>query len=260
MHGFKPTAKHLAKMDGHQFPAHLGFTGSTGQVKSVGPYTRSAPKMKAGGNFIKKAIKHPGALHEKLHVPKGEKIPAKKLAKATHSKNPTLKKEAVLARTMKGFHHAKGGKMHHRYAEGGHVHDDEAEDKKLIHQELKKEHLVKKHGGKIMHKEEGGHVSKRKSEDNSSIGREEPSNELDAEHGGKTPLRPGFRKGGRLHKAGGGTVKAALGGGPFGMRPGLGALSRSTVKTPMLPRIPSTGLRMPGSAAFGSMPLAKRTF
>lgn len=33
-------------------------------------------------NFIQKAIKKPGALHEQLGVPKGEKIPAKKVAKA----------------------------------------------------------------------------------------------------------------------------------------------------------------------------------
>jgi hypothetical protein len=33
-------------------------------------------------NFIQKAIKKPGALHEQLKVPKGEKIPAGKLAKA----------------------------------------------------------------------------------------------------------------------------------------------------------------------------------
>ena len=32
--------------------------------------------------FIQKAIKKPGALHQALGVPKGEKIPAKKLAKA----------------------------------------------------------------------------------------------------------------------------------------------------------------------------------
>lgn len=55
--------------------------------------------------FIQKAVsKHPGKLHRELGVPQGKKIPAKKLAKATHSKNPTIKKEAVLARTLKGFH------------------------------------------------------------------------------------------------------------------------------------------------------------
>lgn len=60
------------------------------------------------GNDIKKmwiadATKHKGKLHQKLGIPKGEKIPAKKLEKASHSKSPTLRKEAVLAKTLKGF-------------------------------------------------------------------------------------------------------------------------------------------------------------
>ena len=53
--------------------------------------------------WIKGAIKHPGALHKELGVPEGKKIPEKKLAKAEHSKNPLLKKRAVLAETLKGF-------------------------------------------------------------------------------------------------------------------------------------------------------------
>lgn len=55
-------------------------------------------------NFIQKAIKHPGALREELHVKKGEKIPAKKLAKAAKSSNPTLAKRANLAKTLKKMH------------------------------------------------------------------------------------------------------------------------------------------------------------
>lgn len=51
--------------------------------------------------WIKKAIKHPGKLHRELGVPEGEKIPAKKLAKAEHSKNPTIRREANLAKTLK---------------------------------------------------------------------------------------------------------------------------------------------------------------
>ena len=51
--------------------------------------------------WIAGAIKHPGALHKELHVKKGEKIPEKKLKKAEHSKNPTTRKRAVLAETLK---------------------------------------------------------------------------------------------------------------------------------------------------------------
>lgn len=57
------------------------------------------------GKWIQSAIKHPGALHESLHVPEGKKIPEKKLEKAMHSKNPLTRKRAALARTLKGFHH-----------------------------------------------------------------------------------------------------------------------------------------------------------
>lgn len=54
--------------------------------------------------WIAEAIKHPGALHKSLHVPEGEKIPAKKLAKAAHSDNPTLARRARLAQTLKKIH------------------------------------------------------------------------------------------------------------------------------------------------------------
>jgi len=57
--------------------------------------------------FIQSAIKHPGALRKSLHVKEGENIPASKLQKAEHSKNPLLKKRAVLAETLKKMHKGK---------------------------------------------------------------------------------------------------------------------------------------------------------
>jgi hypothetical protein len=54
--------------------------------------------------WIKEATKNKGALHRKLGVPEGEKIPVEKLEKAEHSSDPTERKEAVLAKTLKGFH------------------------------------------------------------------------------------------------------------------------------------------------------------
>jgi hypothetical protein len=74
--------------------------------------TRSAKERggdyaKHGGKpekWIKGAIRHPGALHRELHVPEGKKIPAKKLAKAEHSKNPLERKRADLAKTLKAMH------------------------------------------------------------------------------------------------------------------------------------------------------------
>ena len=76
------------------------------QFKSGG----AAEKAEGGGNWIKGAIKHPGALHKALGVKEGEKIPEKKLEKAEHSKNPVTAKRARLAETLKGLHKAAGGR------------------------------------------------------------------------------------------------------------------------------------------------------
>jgi hypothetical protein len=54
--------------------------------------------------WIQKAIKKPGALHKTLGVKAGKKIPASKLKKAEHSKNPTTRKQAALAETLKKMH------------------------------------------------------------------------------------------------------------------------------------------------------------
>lgn len=52
--------------------------------------------------WIQKAIKKPEALHKALGVPKGEKIPAKKLSAAA-KKPGKLGKRARLAQTLKKF-------------------------------------------------------------------------------------------------------------------------------------------------------------
>ncbi len=57
-------------------------------------------------NWIAGAIKKPGALHKELGVPQGEKIPAKKLAKAAKAGGKEGKR-ARLAETLKGFGHSK---------------------------------------------------------------------------------------------------------------------------------------------------------
>ena len=76
--------------------------------KMVKPSARTG-KKEGGGNWIQGAIKHKGALHKALGVPKGEKIPEKKLEKAEHSSNPKLAKRARLAETLKRFNRATGG-------------------------------------------------------------------------------------------------------------------------------------------------------
>jgi len=54
-------------------------------------------------NWIKSAIKKPGALHKEMGVPQGQKIPAKRLAAAA-SKGGKLGQRARLAQTLKGMH------------------------------------------------------------------------------------------------------------------------------------------------------------
>jgi hypothetical protein len=54
-------------------------------------------------HWIAGAIKHPGALHKELGVPKGKKIPSSKL-KVAEKKGGLEGKRAHLAETLKGFH------------------------------------------------------------------------------------------------------------------------------------------------------------
>jgi hypothetical protein len=65
---------------------------------------RGVEGFKKGGSakFIQEAIKKPGALRKSLNVKKGEKIPAKKLAKAAKAPGK-LGQRARLAQTLKGM-------------------------------------------------------------------------------------------------------------------------------------------------------------
>lgn len=57
----------------------------------------------AGKNFIASATKDKGALHRALGIPEGQKIPEARLQEALHSSNPKIRKEAELAKTLKGL-------------------------------------------------------------------------------------------------------------------------------------------------------------
>lgn len=59
------------------------------------------------GHWIDKAVRHPGALHRELHVPQGEKIPQKKLAKAAHAGGKEGRR-ARFAETLEHLHHDGG--------------------------------------------------------------------------------------------------------------------------------------------------------
>lgn len=58
-------------------------------------------------DFMRGAVKKPGALHKALHVPMDKNIPKATLSKAAHSKSPLMKKRANLAKT---FRKANSGK------------------------------------------------------------------------------------------------------------------------------------------------------
>jgi hypothetical protein len=80
--------------------------------RDVGATSSLLPGFKDGGkNWIAGATKNKGALHRALHVPEGEKIPAKKLAKAANSDNPKMRKRAALAKTLGKMHKANGGRV-----------------------------------------------------------------------------------------------------------------------------------------------------
>lgn len=99
------------------------------------------------GNWIKGAIKHPGALHEEMGVPKGEKIPKKRLAKAAKA-GGKLGQRARLAETLEGFHHSSQDEAHYDAPKkNGSLHET------LVHEDLGAE------ANRHVHKDPGDHGS-----------------------------------------------------------------------------------------------------
>ena len=70
-------------------------------MKKIMREKKNMKKKKNENNWIENAIKSPGALRKTLRVKKGSKISDAKLKKAEESKNPTTRKRANLAETMK---------------------------------------------------------------------------------------------------------------------------------------------------------------
>jgi hypothetical protein len=65
---------------------------------------------KSKTNWIKGAIKRPGALSKKLGVPVEKNIPMTKLKKAAKSSNKTTARQARLAMTLKKISAKRKGK------------------------------------------------------------------------------------------------------------------------------------------------------
>jgi hypothetical protein len=55
-------------------------------------------------NWIKNAIKNPGALRKTAKIKKDKNISVKQLNKLSKSKNPTTRRRANLAKTLRSFH------------------------------------------------------------------------------------------------------------------------------------------------------------
>lgn len=60
-----------------------------------------------------------GKLHRELGIPVGQKIPAKRLAKAERSPNPEIKRDAIRAKTMEGWNHSRPAKQKTTKVAGG---------------------------------------------------------------------------------------------------------------------------------------------
>lgn len=92
-------------MAGGQTPP--GFNASYSEDMLPGGSQSTFTGYAHGGIAIKPS--HEGLLHEKLGIPQGESIPAKKLSKAENSQSPALRKEATFAENAKHWHHMEGG-------------------------------------------------------------------------------------------------------------------------------------------------------
>lgn len=107
-HGSRPKGPEY-----NRHPMAMSSTSSEGREKPLVRYQegyepihkRASGGASPRGRWIQNAIRHPGALHKALRVPAGQRIPEEKLEKAEHSNNPTMRKRANLAETLKNFRH-----------------------------------------------------------------------------------------------------------------------------------------------------------
>lgn len=61
-----------------------------------------------------------GKLHREMGIPVGEKIGGARIARAMHSSDPEIRRDAIRAHTMAGWNH-HGGRHHNAaWARGGH--------------------------------------------------------------------------------------------------------------------------------------------
>ena len=108
---YDPTQNEMGYSEGGEVtdPEHPDHMAMGGHVHcySHGGEAYHHPECMAKGGFLSGLKK--GALHRDLGVPQGDKIPAKKIEKATHSDNETLRKRAQFAENAKHWQHKDEG-------------------------------------------------------------------------------------------------------------------------------------------------------
>ena len=110
-----------------------------------------APKKK---NWIKEAIKRPGALRKKLNIKAGKKITTAQLNKALKSKNSRTRRQANLAKTLK----KRVGELVKKFSEREQYELNKKGGFGLPHPDAPVLRNIK-HGGKVQYRSIGGKVS-----------------------------------------------------------------------------------------------------
>lgn len=103
----EPSFAYGGEVGDPEHPQHIANGGHVHCYSYGGVANHHPDCYMSKGGFLSGLKK--GALHESLHVPQGDKIPAKKIEKATHSDNELLRERAQFAENAKHWHHGKDG-------------------------------------------------------------------------------------------------------------------------------------------------------
>lgn len=105
--GFSPSTGSKLMGLKHGGPADSVSDGDLQGMRPKGGREARKHGGRADANWIKGAIKHPGALHRELNVADDKRIPERKIEKAEHSQNKLVAKRARLAETLRDMHKDK---------------------------------------------------------------------------------------------------------------------------------------------------------
>lgn len=194
-----------------EFPRSAGFHGSADKVEGrmqVRSYTRATPQRFAEGGVVKAPSNKPIPPMPKQPI---DKSPPPK-ADTGHPSGGVIDALRGKSRRQKEANLGlkKGGRVKHRNLTAKEHEEIDRENYgnrvRELHRDPKSGGLVTKSASKRAYAS-GGRVNGA-----STIGRAMPTTEADKETGGKTPLRTGYKSGGKAKKSIGGPVKYAKGG------------------------------------------------